>query len=529
MSDTLPSTASVADDPIGPSRLVCTLSYHREPKRIGETFEAVLAPSGRLDISRSEPEFAAPGSAAGLPISHRGVSRGPAVVEWSNSEIEIRQAESSNSLWVNGEHTSHWHGSHNELESGIVVRLGSSCVLCLKFQAPVPEPPQTMPDLVGASPAIQNLRRKVRRYAKVSDPVLILGATGTGKELVARALHTEGPRAAGPFLAVNLGSVPEELAGAEMFGARKGSFTDARSRPGWFRSAHGGTLFLDEIGEAPPSVQAALLRVLETGRVLPIGESEEIEIDTRVVAATDADLRVRTTSGEFKLPLLHRLGALRLELPSLAERREDIGRLAHHFARQLRDELDTAVMPLTAEVVERLSLASWEGNVRELRNVMRSLVLEAFETETSGASTDTFSKKQLVRALDRILEDGLPAAAGRGALPTPRGRDGAPHEASPKRSIRELSDAQIEEALERNDFMVRATAKELEVARSSLISRARSIHALRQASDIEPDELAVAARSTGGDVNAMARKLKVPPQTVRELMLQLGLDVARAD
>ncbi|WNZ66047.1 sigma-54 factor interaction domain-containing protein [Myxococcus sp. MxC21-1] len=189
--------------------------------------------------------------------------------------------------------------------------------------------------IVGHGEGIHRVREDIIRVADLAVPVLIRGETGTGKELVARAIHASGPRRAGPFVSVNLGALAKELVAAELFGAQRGAYTGAsRDREGYFRAAEGGTLFLDEVGEAPPEVQAALLRVLETGEIYPVGGHTPVPVDVRLVSATDAHLEARIQERTFKAPLLHRLAGFEILVPPLRERREDVGLLFLHFARQ---------------------------------------------------------------------------------------------------------------------------------------------------------------------------------------------------
>ena len=200
--------------------------------------------------------------------------------------------------------------------------------------------------MVGESAALRQVRAHVERIADLPVPVLVRGETGTGKELVARAVHLRSPRRDGPFVSVNLGAIPRDLAAAELFGAVRGAYTGAaQDRPGFFRAARGGTLFLDEVGEAPPEVQAMLLRVLESGEMYPVGGQAPVATDVRLIAATDADLEERIRDGRFKAPLLHRLAGYEIRLPPLRERREDIGPLFVHFAREELERIGEAGRP----------------------------------------------------------------------------------------------------------------------------------------------------------------------------------------
>jgi len=224
--------------------------------------------------------------------------------------------------------------------------------------------------LVGETPAMQQLFRAIGRLAQAPLSVLVTGETGTGKELVARALHRESPRARGPFVALNTAAIPAELLESELFGHEAGAFTGAQRRHvGRFEQAHGGTLFLDEIGDMPLSLQTRLLRVLAEGEFFRVGGRELIRVDVRMVAATHQDLEARVGDGSFRADLLHRLDVVRLRLPPLRERQGDVPRLAERFLQHAAGRFDAPAKRLSRPALERLQAHGWPGNVRELRNV----------------------------------------------------------------------------------------------------------------------------------------------------------------
>ncbi len=236
--------------------------------------------------------------------------------------------------------------------------------------APEPEANPSDAELLGASPAMRELFRGIGRLAQAPLGVLITGETGTGKELVARALHRESPRRARPFVALNTAAIPAELLESELFGHEAGAFTGAaRRHVGRFEQADGGTLFLDEIGDMPASLQTRLLRVLAEGEFFRVGGRELIRVDVRVIAATHQDLEQRVREGAFRADLLHRLDVVRLQLPPLRERRADIGLLAARFLAEAARRLGGAPKRLQAEALKRLEQHDWPGNVRELENL----------------------------------------------------------------------------------------------------------------------------------------------------------------
>jgi len=232
--------------------------------------------------------------------------------------------------------------------------------------------------LVGDSPAITRLRRLIAEVAPTDVTVLVRGETGTGKEVVARAIHAASARSRGLFVAVNCSAIPETLLEAELFGHERGAFTGAeRRRAGRFQTASGGTLFLDEIGDLPVSLQPKLLRVLEERAVTPLGSDRSVEVDVRLVAATNQPLEELVERGDFRQDLFYRLNVVPLIIPPLRERADDIPQLASRFAGRLATRYGKTVNDLDPALVNWLKVQEWEGNVRELENVMERLVIFA--------------------------------------------------------------------------------------------------------------------------------------------------------
>lgn len=225
--------------------------------------------------------------------------------------------------------------------------------------------------IVGQAPAMHRVFTQIRAAASTSLPVLVEGESGTGKELVARAIHELSSRAAAPFLAVNTPALPDSLLEAELFGFRRGAFTGAsHNRDGIFRSASGGVLFLDEISSMSPLLQAKLLRVLQEGEVMPLGHGRTVRVDVRVIAATNRLLDEAVTSGSFRSDLYYRLNVLRIRLPPLRERTDDIPLLTRHFIARLARDCGHEPKSISPAAIDALCRRSWNGNVRELYNVI---------------------------------------------------------------------------------------------------------------------------------------------------------------
>ncbi len=240
------------------------------------------------------------------------------------------------------------------------------------------EPVPLVSEIIGEAPAMQEVFRAIGRLANSRINVLIYGESGTGKELVASALHMHSPRAKQAFIAINTAAIPAELLESELFGHEKGAFTGAHSqRKGRFEQAHGGTLFLDEIGDMPAALQTRLLRVLSDNRFYRVGGHEQIEVDVRIIAATNQDLEKRVAQGKFREDLYHRLNVIRISLPALRERSEDIPLLAQHFLQRSAEELQVDAKKLSPQALEKLTHYHWPGNVRQLENMCRWMTVMA--------------------------------------------------------------------------------------------------------------------------------------------------------
>ena len=232
--------------------------------------------------------------------------------------------------------------------------------------------------LIGEAPAMQEVFRAIGRLSRSSISVLINGESGTGKELVAHALHSHSPRTNAPFIPLNMAAIPKDLIESELFGNEKGAFTGANAiRQGRFEQAHGGTLFLDEIGDMPLEVQTRLLRVLSDGQFYRVGGHSPVQVDVRIIAATHQNLEDRVNNGEFREDLFHRLNVIRIHLPSLRERKEDIAQLSQHFLKQAANELSVEPKTISKKAAMSLQSCQWPGNVRQLENICRFLTVMA--------------------------------------------------------------------------------------------------------------------------------------------------------
>jgi two-component system response regulator PilR (NtrC family) len=279
----------------------------------------------------------------------------------------------------------------------------------------------------------------IQTVAPQSSRVLITGESGTGKELVARAIHENSARAQAPFITINCGAFPETLLESELFGYMKGAFTGANeNRQGLFQAAHGGTLFMDEIGNMSLTMQVKLYRVLQEGKVRPIGSTEEADVDVRIIAATNKEFEKEIAEGRFREDLYYRLSVIPIQVPSLRERREDIPLLARHFLERFRKSMEKPIEGILPEAMTRLESYDWPGNVRELENTMeravaletaREISLRVLPDRIAGYSTSTFTgstggtlaefpaggidfEKQIAETERRYLQAALAKAEG---------------------------------------------------------------------------------------------------------------------
>jgi DNA-binding NtrC family response regulator len=502
-----------------------TVLCHPDLRRIGERAALTDLVSGReIALSRLEPPFSAPGSALRRPLADPHLSRHPIrlrprpggglLVDRSRTKIKAL----ADGVEVGDELVC----STEDLERGVVLLIADRIALLVHWVDPLTPSDVPRYGLVGHSSGIVTVRQEIRRVADLEVPVMIRGATGTGKELVASAIHRSSRRNDQPFLAVNMGAVPATLAASELFGAVKGAYTGAdRKRTGYFNRAQGGTLFLDEIGEMPLEVQVMLLRTLETGEIQPVGAERLEKVDVRIIAATDSNLEAAVSEGRFRAPLLHRLSGYEIRLPPLRERLDDLGRLLVHFLIEERRALGEGDPPrrrpeeapwLPAPLAARLAAFSWPGNVRQLRNFARQLIIG-----NRGAP-----ELRLRPQLEELLQEPSAAAA---ALAVPAAAAAAPSAgAGKRRKPATVSEEELVETLREQRFDLKATAEVLRISRTSLYALIDKFPSTRAPGDFSAEEIEAAHRDCGGDVDAMMERLEISQRALRRRLNELGLE-----
>jgi two-component system nitrogen regulation response regulator GlnG len=493
-----------------------TILFHPQAQRVGaRTYLGQIVRGQEARLSRLEPDFEQPGSRA--PLNEPYLSRRPIRFLPVPGGIEIRLDEGQARIALNGEPVD---GSRvlslAEIREGAVLEMAGLVVLLLHFFVPPRLPAGEPHGLVGESSAVAQVRAEIHRVADLAVPVLIRGATGTGKELVAQGIHAASRRYRGPFVSVNMGAIPPSLAASELFGAARGAFTGAvQAQDGYFRKAQGGTLFLDEIGETPQEVQASLLRVLEAGEIQPVGAQSALRVDVRVLAATDADLEQRVQAGTFREPLLHRLAGYSIRLPPLRERRDDIGRLLVHFLRQelaatgeleILDRDSPRRLWMKPAVVVRLARYDWPGNVRQLRNAVRQLVI----------GSRGLPQLQSSPGFESLLAPAVAAPAVFPAQPS-----GAV--AARRRKPADVSQDELLAVLRAHRWRLKRAAEALGISRPSLYVLIERCPAIRKAGDLKVEEIVLCHREHGGDLDLMVERLMVSRDALHRRIRELGL------
>lgn len=517
-----------------------TILYHAQLRRMGErSFLTSLEQGQAASLSRTEPLFSPVyptfGRPDGEPLMLPSLSRSPLlIVPVPGRGLRILQGEHSKPVKINGADLRvEAFVSTAEIADGVVLELSSHVILLLhryEMFRNLEEDSRgfaQLSGLIGNSRAMVMLHHSITAAASSDAPVLLRGETGTGKELVAAAIHMMSPRRGRPMVCVNMAALTPSLARAELFGARKGSYTGAvTDQAGLFVRAHQGTLFLDEVGDTNDDVQVMLLRALETKVVQALGDDKEKHVDVRMIAATDADLEVAMDEGRFRAPFFHRLAGRVIEIAPLRERREDLGRLVVYFlVQELRrmgmqpDQVEAVLNDEDQSWLLHAHMAPmvwyhWPGNVRELRNLIGLIVASVREGRgIELLDVPPFAKKKKAKGwrIARALGIGREAAESSPPAPPTAQR-------TKKLPLPHIDDAAIEAALRANDWEISAAASALGCSRPLLYKRIRESSLLRSLDEIPDAEISAAYHAFGGDINRLFRHLKVSrPALIRRL------------
>jgi two-component system nitrogen regulation response regulator GlnG len=516
---TLPSIIASLAGRYGSQEVVLTIIFHPDPARIGQR-AVVPQQSGNAPwvLGRRSPDFHGADGQVPLPLDDPHVSRRALQFTLQGKHLTISRFQpSSRCRFGSTELSDTMEVEWERLREGIPLLLGHSIVLLLRLgrggtrrsegcnealNAGANAPGSL---LLGSSACMAEIREQVARAGSSDVDVLIRGETGTGKELVAKAIHRASRRAGSPMVSVNMAAIPSELAASALFGSARGAFTGANQAvPGYFQQAEGGTLFLDEIGDTAAEVQPQLLRALQQREIQAVGGAIK-RVDVRVVSATDAELDGQ--GSDFKAALRHRLGACEISLPPLREHPEDIGELLLYFLRESaagaqRDDflpdVHSAAPVIATWAVLYFAFVSyhWPGNVRELANFAQQVVLASERTP--------------------LLNEHLRAAmmGGRTSASSFSGR-------LKRRKMQEIDDATFEQAMLANDCDVFRVAQQLGVSRAAVYRRIESSPRYCLASEIPPQDLQRLMDEHAGDTATVARELRVSHNSLRNQLRKL--------
>ncbi len=507
-------------------QLLLAIVFHPDTGRIGET--AVLEPgeSGADSvIGRGFPRFPAldgRSDAAGLEEPH--ISRQALCLQSRGADLLVIRPPGASRCRLGGEDlVAERLLSAAEVERGVALLLGHGVLLWLyRGLRPGRKPGCTVPGLLGTGAAMESVREQVRRLAAAGDDLLIRGETGTGKELVARAIHDLGPRPDGPWVAVNMAAVPADLAPALLFGATRGAYTGAeRGSSGYFGQARSGTLFLDEIGDAPAQIQPQLLRALQQREIQPVGGAVRT-IELRVISATDADLD--SAEAAFSAALRHRLGAGEICLPALRDHREDIGVIGWHLLETgLRLHGREPLLPGPESAPQLIAAWTqlfywllsyhWPGNVRELDNVLRAVVLDSDELPQLPLTLYRRLREQAVSGV--ASSPGLVAADISGGI--------AEEDDRGLRRMADVGEEELARVYRECLFQVATTARCLGVSRGALTRYLDAHPVFRLPGQIPQSELLAAVVAHGGDEELAARSLCISASALQQRVRATGI------
>lgn len=488
-----------------------TVIYHPDVSRIGEQAKCS---DNTLELSRVSPLFSAHHTSERRPLSDMYISRTPLTFTKQGKDWHIDAQASTTTLATAKQlDVNSLIVSPTMLNNRCLITLAGRVVLMLhQTTAITPNTPDNL-GLVGVSDNLSHVRSLITKSSQLNAPLLIRGESGTGKELIAQALHHVSPRNNKRLINVNLASIANDLVTSELFGSVKGAYTGAVTRDGLFKQADQSSLFLDEIGEAAPEVQVALLRSLESGTIQPVGSEQELKLDVRFIAATDANLEQMIDKETFRMPLLQRLSGLTINVAPLRERPEDIGLLLTHFLQQqLADsnQIDKLINNQEAcyywaWFFAQCAQLAWPGNVRQLKNIATQLTMQLI-------GVNDLSKVDWRALLAHVEEVVVPTAT-----------QDAPCAQPPKRKPRDISDNEVLEVLEKFRWQIKLAAAHLNISRASLYLKMDSNPNIRRASHLSSSEISSSFDQYAGNIDDMVANLRVSKPALRRRLNEIGL------
>lgn len=496
-----------------------TVLFHPNTSRIGDLITLFRIGSDKeFRLSRIEPDFQTPNGTRALPLANPVLSRQPIIIQSPNKDmVRLSVGKTSMEVVANNKCISQTQEfSIEEVESGVVIELAKRVVLLLHLTTPY-EPLKDDLGFIGYSTAIRLVRKEILRVADLNVPILLLGESGVGKELIARAIARVSQRHDKAYVAVNMAAIPDSIAAAELFGHTKGAFTNASTqRKGYFERADQGTLFLDEIANTSSEIQAMLLRVIEDKQIQMVGSESSKTVDVRLIAATDADLEQEIRNGNFRLALKQRLQEYEIYIPPLRVRKEDIGRLFIHFLKgqlerigeekRLSEPEVGAPTWLPPSLIARIVQGKWPGNVRQLRVLAHRIAI-------ANRGDPGFHMNNAVESL--LEEAGVPKESGsKPSSPT----------SIAKLQPWEVTEDTLRQALRRNQYRARTAADELGISATSIYTLIERF-GIPTSKSLTKEQILQAFETARENIEVAAEMLEVPKRGLQLRIKDLGLDL----
>lgn len=491
--DTLPPRSSSRSQSVElRSKLSLIVLWHNDRDMIGRSVQYPKSIGSMMSVSRFSPIFHDPENTNASALIEPHVSRKPITIErLSSTKFQITPAKSQMTVYVNGNKIGSAVTATLNDHNGIIFITLSNHVILGICQVPITQLAGPHNSLLGISPAINQCRKLINRFAATNLPVMLMGETGTGKELAAGDIHKNSERSNGPLVTINMAAIPQELAVTELFGSKKGAFTGStHDRVGFFQKAEGGTLFCDEVGDTPPSVQPMLLRALEASNIQVLGVDHTTPINVRFIAATDRSVDLDKDGYRFSKPLYHRLSAAHITMPPLRERKVDIPLLVLHFIDQSSLSNPLQHTEMRASQISDLLLYSWPGNVRELKNAVNAIML--------GEEPN-------------LIDCSIPLSSMRSSVK------------EQYRAPASVANDELIAALNKADWLIKPAAESLSISRTSCYELIKKCSVIRSVEDIPLKEMREVMARHPGDLAAWSIALKVPQEALKKHVRSTGL------
>lgn len=473
------------------TQLCLIVLWHPDLTFVGSHHNCIFSHDGNLSINRFTPTFESLNDNNPRPLASPRISRTPIRIEsLGKDKFRITPPHSAMEVKINGAYSSEPQIAHLKDKDDLICITISDAIILGLCHLPKQQFINISNSLLGMSIAINATRNLISKYAATDLPIMLIGETGTGKELAAHDIHNNSDRSSKPLISTNMATLPTELATAELFGSQKGAFTgSSQDRKGLFGEAEGGTLFCDEIGDTPHSVQPMLLRAVETCYIRPLGQDADVKTDIRIITATDRRIDESTSDRSFNTPLYHRLSATQIIMPTLRNRLVDIPILLVHFL--LENPLwHEKNLKINSSLLFELIQYNWPGNVRELKNVANQILLGENPKLIKNKEVEPNSNSRKAKTIYR--------------------------------SHHSITEAELIKALDQNEWLIKPTASSLSISRTSCYELIKNCYIIRQPEDIPKKEIQEALDEYSQNINALSAKLRIPQGMLKNYLIHEG-------